>query len=411
MITRKINLSAMRSVPSAAKSQKDTGKSSISKRKLDTSIGSFSKLITFLLLLMTGCNNIQPTKQEEKTLTLPNHSRLNPSIAKNKDHIDRELEDLTKNLFRGHLLIDVDRFGELIYDPNGKALIAQELLSERLTPEIFPVLWNKVFLEGPDEIIVAKHTELGNFNQSDDFGRGLRLILRRKVGDLNISTILFLDYNEETKKLEFPNDVFFRDKRRIIPDAMRTLIEYDVRPTNEQLKGHKKNYNYDHLSSGFFGTTISAEIEDKTPKVLDLHIHPTRDKNDEYPLGKNGRFLDSVSLLSCIGCHGKNEEGEKGFVSIGTSFEETQRTVHHRSHQKKAIKGFIEDTDKNKRFGSEQEKTAILRNLEKQLHSPKKNFKALLPTGLFKALERKQNRITNPSTVFNRYNVPSSLRK
>ena len=371
----------------------------------------FYKFTALLLLLMGGCKDVQPEKQEETTLqqnlTTQASNRLTqitPATSKKESESDREIVYFQKHLFDGHLLGTLDRLGELVYNPDGKALIGQTLLSKRLEPEVFPVLWNKVFLEGPDKVIVAEHTELGNFSQSNDFGRGLRLVLRKKVGELNISTILFLDYNERTKKLEFPEDVFFNDKK-IVPDVMRTLIDYDVVPTAEQLKGRKKDYYNNHLDLGFFGTTFAAELDEKTSRLTNLHIYPTKDKNDEHPLGRDGRTINAVSLLSCIGCHGDNKKGGEGFIGTFTSFEETQRSLPDPSHQDKAIKDFITKTKSSKHFNSPEEKRAILENLEAMLRNPKDNLHNLLPTGFLETLERKQSAFIDQSVILRRYNA------
>ncbi len=401
------NLSGRKQIRPAnfAETQKSASKT------LSQVVGSnFYRGMAFLLILMGGCKDAGSEKEEKSPpLDIQAQASFVPSInlshSKKDAEINRQLAYLEKHLFDEHLLSTVDILGDLVDASNGKGLTAQMLLSKRLTPEIFPVLWNKVFLDGPDKVIVAEHTELGNFSQSNDFGRGLRLILRKKVGDLNTSTILFLDYNEKTKKLEFPQDFFFNDKRRIIPDAMRTLIEYDVKPTPQQLKEHKTIHSNDYLSAGLFGTTISAEIDTKTPEVVDFHILPTRDKNNYYFAGKDGKTINSVSSLACIGCHGDRREG---FGSTDTSYEEIQRDLHLPSYQEAAIKHFLQTTAKTKHFDSKEEMTEVLGDLERKLHAPKNNLSALLPTGFFEAMKRKQTTIIHPSLVLERYNALGS---
>jgi len=361
----------------------------------------FYKYLAFLLVLIGGYKDVNPEKIETQILITPTLRNISHPKNKKEADIDRQLAHLEEHLFNEHLLNTIDILGDLFEAPNGKGLAAQTLLSKRLTPEIFPVLWNKVFLEGPDEVIVAEFTKPGGFT-SDDFGRGLRLILRKEIGGLNTSTLLCLDYNAKTKKLEFPQDFFFNDNRKIIPDAVRMLLQYDVQPTQEELKKYKKSYAVDYLRSGFFGTTISAEIDD-TSRVLDFHIYPTRDQNGDHPVGRDGKTISVVSLLSCIGCH----ESKKGFGSTYTSFEEMQRDIHLQKNQDLAIKHFLEFVEGNKHFDTPQEKADALTNLDKMLHKPKENLPSLLPSGFLEALAKKQNTLTQPSLVLNRYNALS----
>ncbi len=368
----------------------------------------FYKLMAFLLILIGGCKDSKPDKPEGDILNqvVQNQLLLPPDPTNKRDvEFEKEFAHLEKNLFSGHLLDTLDKLDKFVYDSNGKAIDGQMLLSKRLEPEVFPLLWNKVFLEGPDQVIVAEHTKLGEFSSSNDFGRGLRLVLRKKVGELNISTILFLDYNERTKKLEFPEDIFFNDKRKIVPDVMRTLIEYDVAPTPEQLKGRKKNYDNNHLDIGFFGTTFAAELDEKTSKLTNFHIYPTKDENDEHPIGRNGRTINAVSLLSCVGCHGDNKKDGEGFIGTFTSFEETQRSLQNPSHQDKAIRDFIAKTKSSKHFNSPEEERAILGSLETMLRNPKDNLHKLLPTDFLETLERKQSTFTDQSPLLRRYNA------
>jgi hypothetical protein len=384
--------------PTGSPAPKGTSPNSIS----EPSGNNFYKLMALLLLMMSGCNEAT-TKKEGESPIQENivANPLNPilKIKTNSTDIDRRIIEARKNLFNKHLLLTIDELSDLHDDAYrvGRGLPSQMLISKRLEAEMFPVLWSKVFLEGPDEVMVAEFSEPGEFH-GEDFGRGLRLILRKQIGGLNTSTILFLDYNEKTKKLEFPQDFFFNDKRRIIPDAMRMLIEYDVQPTAEELKGHKRKYYTDYLNSGFFGTTISAQIDDKTPRVNDFHIYPTRDDNDEQPVSKDGRSIGVVSLLGCVGCH----ERKEGFGSTGTSFEKLQRDVHLRENQNLAIKHFLKSIEGRKYFDSPQERTEILADLETKLQNPRENLLDLMPTGFLDALKMKQSTFTHPSSVLNR---------
>ena len=378
MVTKLTPLRAGHSVPTTKKHRPANlpfvSKNTSSLLPINTD-NNFYKFIAFLLMLMGGCNNPQFTKEGKE----PN---------KKSSHLE-------KNIFDGHLLITLDQFDEL--DRPGKSLNAQKLLSKRLTSEMLPVL-NKILSEGPDEVIIAEYTNPGKFH-GEDFGRSLRLILRKEFRGLNTSTILFLDYNEKTKRLEFPQDFFFNDSRKIIPDAMRMLIEYDVQPTSKELKGHKREYYVDHLNSGFFGTTISAQIDDKTSRVNDFHIYPTRDNNGNEPVGKNGKNIGVVSMLGCIGCH----EKRKGFGSTGTSFEEMQRNVHLQENQDIAISHFLESTGKNKHFSSPEEKLKILHKLRTMLQNPKENLHNILPPGYLESLKDKQRILEHPSSVLSRY--------
>lgn len=371
------------------------------------------RFMTFLLVLLGGCNQIKSEKEEEKTLQqraqileVRPDTVFKPLTTKDID-VEGKLAQLQKDFFKRNLLVTIDEIDALSghYYKVGKGLVPQMLLNKRLTPEVFPVLWNKVFVDGPNKAIIAEFTEPGEFAPGSDFGRGLRLVLRKKVGELNISTILFLDYNEKTKRLEFPHDFFFKDKKNLIPDAMRTLIEYDVKPSKEELKRHTKIYSNDFVQAEFFGTTISAEIDDKSSSVVDFHIHPTRDAYDNAPLGIDGKALGVTSLLSCIGCH---ESKREGFIGTDTSFEEMQRTLHLPAHQDTAIKDFLKYVRKNKHFDSTKDRTKILDDLEKKLRNPKENLSDLLPTGFLEALERKQSTFTHQSSVLDRYHAISS---
>ena len=372
----------------------------IKKKSASTFPGSSNstlyRIAALCLLFLTGSSLYLIPKNQEKEA---------------REDVDSAIEfaHLKENIFNGHLLDTLDRLDPFVYSSKGKAIEGQMLLSKRLEPEVFPLLWNKVFLEGPDQVIVAEHTKLGDFNSSNDFGRGLRLVLRKKVGELNISMILFLDYNERTKKLEFPEDIFFNEERKIVPDVMRTLIDYDVAPTAEQLKGRKKTSYTNHLDLGFFGTTFAAELDEETSRLTNFHIYPTKNKNDEHPLGRDGRSIQAVSLLSCIGCHGDNKkneankEGGEGFIGTLTSFEETQRSLADPSHQHKAIIDFIAKTRTSKHFNSPEEENAILGDLEIKLRNPKVNLHDLLPTGFLETFERKQR--TFQSEILRRYNA------
>lgn len=415
MITTKLTPSAVGILPSAIKREtrppeKDTP-SALEKvaKSAPLSPGNrFYKLMAFLLVLVGGCKDSNTDIPTNCALNqvVQNQLLLPPDTTTKKDaEIEREFAHLERNLFNGHLLDTLDRLEKFAYDSNGKAIDGQMLLSKRLEPEVFPLLWSKVFVEGPDQVIVAEHTKLGEFSSSNDFGRGLRLVLRKKVGELNISTILFVDYNEKTKKLEFPEDIFFNEKRNIVPDVMRTLIDYDVPLTPEQLKERKRNPYNNHLDSGFFGTTFAAELDKKTSRLINFHIYPTKDENDEHPIGRDGRSIHAVSLLSCIGCHGDNKKGGEGFIGTFTSFEETQRSLPEPSHQDKAIRDFIAKTRTSKHFNSPEEEKAILVNLELMLRNPKDNLHNLLPTGFLETLERKQSNFTDQSTILRRYNA------
>ncbi len=384
-------------------------------KTLSQSLGSrFYKGMALLLVLVGGCKDANSEKREKApqqniqvslsmTPTVSNLTHL--QNKKDKDaEIDRKLAHIENHLFHDHLLNTVDTLGDLFELSNGKGLTAQSLLNKRLTPEVFPVLWKKVLLEGPDEVIVAEFTEPGAFT-GEDFARGLRLVLRKEINGLNTSTLLCLDYDEKTGRLKFPEDFFFDDNRKIVPDAIRMLVQYDVPPTKEEFKKHEKAYVNDYFTTGFFGTAISAEIDDSS-KVIDLHIYPTRDKNGEYPTGKTGKTIDTVLLSSCVGCH----ESKKGFGTTGTSFERLQRDIHLQENQDLATEHFLSFTGKNKSFSTPEEKTKTLTTLRGLLHHPKKNLLELLPPGLVETLKRKDETITQPSSVLNRYNALGFLK-
>ena len=364
----------------------------IPKTKAITSTGSFYKVMASLLVLIGGCREVANEKKEvnqlQKDIVI---NRLDPPQkslpSKKKYDIDRKLSETKKDLFKNNLLLTLDKLSDLYNDAYrvGKGVPTQMLMGERLESEIFPVLWNHVFVAHPDKVIVAEFSEPGEFASGSDFGRGLRLVLRKKVGDLNISTILFLDYNEKTKKLEFPTDFYFHNG--LVPDVMRTLIEYDIPPMEEELRGHSKDSAY-HVNSGFFGTTISASVDSKTHRVRGLHVYPTRNAEDKAPLGIDGQGLAVTSLLSCIGgCHDHNEGKRDSFAATFTSFADFQESIHLPHHQKSVIKDFLKYVSK-KRFDSPEEKTEVLTDLEKTLRFPKENLSRLLPLGFSETLEK-----------------------
>src|SRR3989338_7173770 len=218
------------------------------------------------LLSSAACNSSKEglEKKAEFTPAPQNHVLVEDTSGK-KDNFDKRLAAVEAQLYRRNLL---DLHNELydLYErgaKTGRAVRPQKLLGKRLEAEVFPVLHSKVFSGIPDEVIVAEFTKPGVFDAGGDFGRGLRVIFRKKVGEYNTSTIMFLDYNEKTKRIEFPQDTFYKERPNLVPDAMRMLVEYDVKPAKESLKSNQYENDY-YIDLGFIGTTISAELEPKT---------------------------------------------------------------------------------------------------------------------------------------------------
>lgn len=340
-----------------------------------------------VLLGSAACNSKEGFEKAESNPAPQNHASVKG------DNFDIRLAAAEAQLYRRNLL---DLHNEL-YDlfetgsKTGRAVRPQELLGKRLESEVFPVLHSKIFSGIPDEVIIAEFTEPGVFDAGGDFGRGLRVIFRKKVGGYNTSTIMFLDYNEKTKRIEFPQDISYKERPNLIPDAMRTLVEYDVKPPAESLRS--KQYDTDwYTNAGFIGTTISARLEPKTGRLKGLEIYPASDRSGEPSLGGN------TSFWGCMGCHTRRT-GFFGDPSI--SYFETQRDIH--LHQDKAIDAFLKHVGENKYFDSPQERVQTLERLGTQLRSPKENLDAILPTGFLDILGRQQEGLVHSSNILKQY--------
>jgi hypothetical protein len=339
------------------------------------------------LLSASACKNNDGLEKAELNPALQNHASVKG------DNFDSRIAVAEAQLHRRNLL---DLHNELydlyeIGSKTGRAVRPQELLGKRLEAEVFPVLHSKIFSGIPDEVIIAEFTEPGIFDAGGDFGRGLRVIFRKKIGEYNTSTIMFLDYNEKTKRVEFPHDIFYKEHPNLVPDAMRMLVEYDVKPPVESLKS--KQYDTDwYTNTGFIGTTISARLEPRTGRLRRLEIYPASDSSGEPSLAGNASFW------GCMGCHTR-QTGFFGDPSI--SYFETQRDIH--LHQDKAIDAFLKHVGENKHFDSPQEKTQTLERLGTQLRSPKENLDAILPTGFLDVLGRQQEGLVHRSSILRQY--------
>ena len=319
--------------------------------------------------------------------------------------IDQRLQATNNHLFDRHLLAVLDDIdiANFFGAKSGRGHIAHNLLSKRLTQEVFPVLHKKIALEGPDEVIVAEFTPLGEFHAGGDFGRGLRLVLRKEANGQNMSVIMFLDYNEKTNRLEFVQDTF--SSPRVVIDAFRFLGEYDV-PIPEDVARAAKEDPLDHfyLHAGMLGTTFSAELAPDSPRVVDLQINPTKDAFHK-PLTdpKGQQIAGNASQFGCIGCH----EPQRGFAGEFTSFEPIQKSLHLPKHQAQARTDFIRHVRETKFFKSPQHKRKTTDRLKRQLSNPKTYWRELMPTGFFDALEAKQKEMTHSSALLSRYNQSS----
>ncbi|GEM_PF-3783647 len=342
------------------------------------------------LLSSSACKNNDGLEKAELNPAPQNHAL----VKGEKDNFDRRLAAVEAQLYRRNLL---DLHNELydlyeIGSKTGKAVRPQELLGKRLEAEVFPVLYSKVFSGKPDEVIIAEFTKPGVFDAGGDFGRGLRIILRKKVGEFNTSTIMFLDYNEKTKRIEFPQDMFYKEQPNLVPDAMRMLVEYDVKPAKESLKPKQYENDY-YIDLGFIGTTISAELEPKTGKLRGLEIYPASDSSGEPSL------VGNASFWGCMGCHTRRT-GFFGDPFI--SYHETQRDIH--LHQGKAIGDFLRHVSENKQFDTPGEKAQTLERLRMQLANPRENLDAILPTNFLDVLHRQQKGLVHSSSILKRYN-------
>jgi len=349
-----------------------------------------SSTFTTAALFLVGCNasrEVAPSVESKQNLR---NFCLNP-----------ELVELENKLFDYPLLQFLDRLEALRDkdDPSLDEVFIQELVRKRLTPEVFPVLWEKLFKEGPDEAIIAGYSEPGELGLSDDGGRGLRLVLRKAVGKYNLSTILFLDYNPRTKKLEFPNDLYFKKFPNYVPDAMRVLIEYDKDISEKDLLNAAQTLKRERVEQRLVGIPIAAKVSPETKSVIDLEILPTTDSEGFSELDHKGQqMVGLMDFWSCTHCH----FGGHAFPEVLAGSNQKQLNLSRYSNR--AIDNFINAIGSDSTYAlTNADRDKVLEEIRLKLKDPKANLKALLPSDFLKVLEAKSNSVQRKSSVIEMY--------
>lgn len=356
-------------------------------------LASSWKVPVALAVFLAGCDNAADKNKSSANKTTGSNT------SQQATNIHPDLLKLRSQMLDYPLLQFLDKLEVLreTNDPSFNELYVQMLIKERLAPEVFPVLWEKMFSGTPDEVIVAGYSELGEFGLSDDWGRGLKLVLRKQVGKYNISTILFLDYNPKTKKLEFPEDLYYKRYPEYVPDAMRILIEYDKDIALGDVFHTRGKLLADRVQSKVIGISIAAKVDPSSKAVLDLDILPTVDEKDSVLKDQKDREMTSlVDVWSCTHCHA----GGYGFLHE-FPFDSQLHVHEHGDSARTAFKDVLVQNPTTYKFSGNSD--TALDALVKKLKSPENNFKDLLPTGLLDVLKAKSQAVTHRSSVMEMY--------